>query len=82
MPGSKLPTRTLRCKVERLTAILADMLRSALAWEQEYGEVQPHNSVGHLTGIHSQYTLSPPENEVKGEDDDDNNDSKRETPDL
>ena len=37
--------------VDRLTAILADMLRSALAWEEEHGRPQDDGESGKAKGL-------------------------------
>jgi hypothetical protein len=55
--------------MEKLAAILTDMLKSALAWEQEHGvqqccaKIEP---VKPLTNIDGTYTLIEPDNAEKG----------------
>jgi hypothetical protein len=61
--------------MERLTQILADMLRAALAWEEEHGKSEA------LTGIHPSYTLLPPEI-TKAEEKNDNYQKPKETTDV
>jgi hypothetical protein len=57
--------------VSRLVAILADMLRSALAWEQEqnglYAEPDKDLAQG-LTGLHVCIHCLPPDDEQGSED--------------
>ena len=50
--------------MDRLTEILADMVRSALVWEQQNGKT--------LTCIPPTYTMQPPENTQERENDEDN----------
>jgi hypothetical protein len=56
--------------MDRLALILADMLRSALAWEQEHGQPFPGMTNNGLTSISKPYTLQPPGIITAGEKDD------------
>lgn len=45
--------------MDRLALILADMLRSALAWEQEHGQSSQSMTNNGLTSLSKPYTLQP-----------------------
>lgn len=55
--------------MDRLATILVDMIRSALAWEQEHGVPQQHSPKNKpskpLTNIRVIYTLDEHENESR-----------------
>ena len=46
---------SIYCKQQRLVDILADMVRSVLAWEAEYGgSAEDNNHPDHRTGLRNQ----------------------------
>lgn len=53
--------------MDRLAVILADMLRSALAWEQEHGQPSQSMTKNGLTGLAKPYTLQSPDIITAGE---------------
>ena len=67
--------------MDRLVAILAEMLHSALAWEQEHGVPQQHSPKTEpskpLTNIHVTYTLDGRENTDKGDGNEHQGDSEK-----
>jgi hypothetical protein len=63
--------------VERLAEILAEMVRSALTWEQVNGCPASLDRGDDLTGIRTGYTLLPPEIKTAGEKDDHINASQK-----
>jgi hypothetical protein len=67
--------------MDELAVILADMIRSALAWEAEHG-VPPHDNPKTdpskaLTSIPLSSTVNIHENKVKGDSDEYQNDSQK-----
>jgi hypothetical protein len=70
-----------------LASILAEMLRSALAWEEEHGTLPQKLRSHHqnaLTGISQEYILAPSKITMEGENDDhdDNSQKSQEAADL